>query len=195
MTMTTNPRIALLAAPETAPSVLFGLYDVFIAVGTVYRDMVGGAVGEPLLDIRIVAADAQPFRCFGNILIEPHAAIGDLDHVDAAVVCDMYTPIDTAPPMLAGEANRRDDVRHRLAATDRQRVTIDHAVPDRSGGVAAVVPWREQITRQPGPEGRESFDHVHRAPSVSGQVAASRGNSMRSTLPSPGAALRVTFDV
>jgi transcriptional regulator GlxA family with amidase domain len=90
-------RIALLAAPETTPSLRFGLYDVRISVGAVYPDMTGRQVGEPLLDVQIVAADAQPFRRFGNILIEPHAAIGSLDRVDAAVVCDMYTPIDTAP--------------------------------------------------------------------------------------------------
>jgi transcriptional regulator GlxA family with amidase domain len=97
MTHNIKPKIALLAAPETTPSVLFGLYDVLASVGAGYADMTGRPVGEPLLDIRIVAAEAQPFRCFGNILIEPHTAIGDLDRVDAAVVCDMYTPIDTAP--------------------------------------------------------------------------------------------------
>jgi len=77
--------------------VLFGLYDVLISVGAVYPDMTGRQPGEPLLEVLIVAADARPFRCFGNILIEPHAAIGDLQSVDAAVVCDMYTPVDTAP--------------------------------------------------------------------------------------------------
>ena len=97
MTQNIKPKIALVAAPETTPSVLFGLYDVLISVGVVYPDMTGRQAGEPLLDVQIVAADAQPFRCFGNILIEPHAAIGSLDRVDAAVVCDMYTPIDTAP--------------------------------------------------------------------------------------------------
>ena len=97
MTQNIKPKIALVAAPESTPSVLYGLYDVLISVGTVYLDMTGRQVGEPLLDVQIVAADARPFRCFGNILIEPHAAIGSLDRVDAAVVCDMYTPIDTAP--------------------------------------------------------------------------------------------------
>ena len=97
MPQTAKPLIALVAAPETTPSVLFGLYDVLTSVGMVYPDMTTGQPGEGLLDVRIVAAAAEPFRCFGNILIEPHAAIGDLAQVDAAVVCDMYTPIDTAP--------------------------------------------------------------------------------------------------
>lgn len=93
-----KPIIALLAASETTPSVLYGLYDVLLSVGTVYPDMTTGEPGESMLDIKIVAADDRPFRCFGNVLIEPHVAIGNLDRADAVVVCDMYTPIDTAPP-------------------------------------------------------------------------------------------------
>lgn len=92
-----RPAVALLAAPETSPSVLFGLYDVLLSVGSVYPDMVSGRPGEALLDVRIVAAGGAPFRCFGNVLVEPHAAIEDLDRVDVAIVCDMYTPIDVDP--------------------------------------------------------------------------------------------------
>lgn len=91
------PRIALLAAPETTPSVLFGLYDVLLSVGGVFPDMTVGEPGESLLDVVIVAASAEPFRCFGNVLVEPHAAVADIGYVDVAVVCDMYTPIDTPP--------------------------------------------------------------------------------------------------
>ena len=76
---------------------VYGLYDVLMSVGTVYPDMTTGENGTALLDVRIVAAQREPFRCFGNILIEPHAPIGELAKVDAAVVCDMYTRIDTAP--------------------------------------------------------------------------------------------------
>ena len=51
----------------------------------------------PLLDVSIVASTAEPFRCFGSILVEPHAALADVDEVEAVIVCDMYTPIDTPP--------------------------------------------------------------------------------------------------
>jgi transcriptional regulator GlxA family with amidase domain len=97
MAPTTKPSIALLAAPETSPSVLYGLYDVLLSVGAVFPDMTMGAPGEALLDVRIVAAEAEPFRCFGDVLVEPHAAIDSIDRVDVVIVCDMYTPIDTAP--------------------------------------------------------------------------------------------------
>jgi transcriptional regulator GlxA family with amidase domain len=90
-------RIALLAAPETSASVLYGLYDVLLSVGAVYPDMTVGVPGDALLDVFIVAASAEPFRCFGNVLVEPAAALDQADDVDVVVVCDMYTPITEAP--------------------------------------------------------------------------------------------------
>ena len=97
MTDARRPRIALLAAPETSASVLYGLYDVLLSVGPMWPDMTAAEPGEALLEVSIVAATAAPFRCFGGIPVEPHAAVVDVDDIDAVVVCDMYTRIDTAP--------------------------------------------------------------------------------------------------
>ena len=97
MTQARKPRIALVAAPETSASVLYGLYDVLLSVGAVFRDMTTGTPGDAALDVLIVAASREPFRCFGNILVEPHAAVADVDDIDVAIVCDMYTPIDQPP--------------------------------------------------------------------------------------------------
>jgi transcriptional regulator GlxA family with amidase domain len=89
--------VALLTAPETSASVLYGLFDVLLSVGAVFPDMTLGQPGDALLDVRIVAAEREAFRCVGGVLVEPHDAIGDLDGVDVAIVCDMYTPIDSPP--------------------------------------------------------------------------------------------------
>ncbi len=97
MTPSPRPRIALLAAPETSASVLYGLYDVLLSVGPMWPDMTAAQTADALLDVSIVAATAEPFRCFGNILVEPHAAVADVDAMDAVVVCDMYAPIHTPP--------------------------------------------------------------------------------------------------
>jgi transcriptional regulator GlxA family with amidase domain len=91
------PRICLLAAPETSPSVLYGLFDVLHTVGVDYSDMVTGAPGPRLLDVKIVSAAGEPFRCFGNVPVEPHLAIDAVDRADVAIVCDMYTPVDSPP--------------------------------------------------------------------------------------------------
>jgi transcriptional regulator GlxA family with amidase domain len=95
--MQKKPLIMLLAAPETSASVLYGLYDVLLSVGAVYPDMVAGAPGKELLDVRTVSADGRPFRCIGNIPVEPHAAIDDLVEPDAVIVCDLYTSIYDVP--------------------------------------------------------------------------------------------------
>jgi len=92
-----RPRIALLAAPETSASVLYGLYDVLLSVGPMWPDMLAAETADNLLDVSIVGVSKEPFRCFGNILVEPHAALAEIHDVDAVIVCDMYTPIDTAP--------------------------------------------------------------------------------------------------
>lgn len=90
-------HILLLAAPETSASVLYGLYDVLFSVGAVYPDMVTGTPGQELLNIQIVSTDGRPFRCIGNIPVEPHTGINMLAVPDAVVVCDMYTSIHDAP--------------------------------------------------------------------------------------------------
>jgi transcriptional regulator GlxA family with amidase domain len=90
-----RPRVALFAAPESSPAILFGLYDVLGSVGAVYPDMTTGEPGDALLDLSIVGAQAAPFRCFGNVLVEPHASIEDGERYDVIIVCDLYTPITT----------------------------------------------------------------------------------------------------
>ena len=97
MSEDTRPLVALLAAPETAPSVLYGLYDVLWSAGAVFHEITTGEAGSALIDVRVVAGAAEPFRCAGNVMVEPHEAIDDLDHVDVAVICDIYTPIDVPP--------------------------------------------------------------------------------------------------
>jgi transcriptional regulator GlxA family with amidase domain len=97
MTHDRRPRVALLVAPETSASVLYGLYDVLSTVGPMWPDMTAAQPGDALLDVQIVSADGAPLRCFGEILVEPHAAMADVGDLDAVVACDMYTPIDTPP--------------------------------------------------------------------------------------------------
>jgi transcriptional regulator GlxA family with amidase domain len=91
------PRICLLAAEETSPSVLYGLYDVLSTAGAVYSELTSGSPGEKALDVRIVSVTTGPFRCFGGVMVEPHNGIEHIDETDVAIICDMYTPIDTPP--------------------------------------------------------------------------------------------------
>lgn len=97
MNTTKRAKVALLAAPETSASVLYGLYDLLSSAGAVYPDLVVGVPGKEVLDVCIVSADGKPFHCIGNIPVEPHAALSEEDDFDAVVVCDMYTSIYDVP--------------------------------------------------------------------------------------------------
>jgi transcriptional regulator GlxA family with amidase domain len=92
-----RPLVCLLTSAETSPSVLYGLYDVLSTAGAIYGELTNGKTGDEVLDVRIVAATAEPFRCFGGVMVEPHNSLEALDEADFIIVCDMYTPIDTPP--------------------------------------------------------------------------------------------------
>ena len=97
------PRVCLLAAAETSPSVLYGLFDVLSTVGVLYPEMTTGEPGEQLLDVRVVAVAAEPFRCYGNVMVEPDFAVDELTETDVVIVCDMYQPIDVPPRERYGQ--------------------------------------------------------------------------------------------
>jgi transcriptional regulator GlxA family with amidase domain len=92
-----RPTIALLTSQSTSAAVLYGLYDVLMSAGAVFPDMTLGEPGSESLDVRIVSLDGLPFRCLGNVLVEPHSSIEDIGRVDAVVVCDMYSSIHGPP--------------------------------------------------------------------------------------------------
>lgn len=92
-----RPKVALLVAPTTSAAVLYGMFDVLYSVGAVYPDMVLGAPGSEQLEVRIISADGMPFRCPGNVLVEPHDALATAGRPDVVIVCDMYSPIYSVP--------------------------------------------------------------------------------------------------
>lgn len=94
---TDRPRIVLLAGRETSSSVLYGLYDALWSVGPAFPELTGGAAADPLLEVWIADASGRPFRCAGEVPVEPHAAVEAIAQADAVVVCDRYPPIDGPP--------------------------------------------------------------------------------------------------
>jgi len=97
MSLRKLPLITLLATPETSASGLYGVYDVLQSVGAAFSDMVAGTPGQELLNIQIASVDGKPFHCVGNIPVEPHASIAEINSSDAVVVCDLYTSIYDVP--------------------------------------------------------------------------------------------------
>ncbi|TFH40812.1 MAG: helix-turn-helix domain-containing protein, partial [Lysobacterales bacterium] len=96
--MTAPPVTAsVLAFPETAGWMLYGIYDVLNSVGTVWGELTTGNPGEALIYARIVAATKEPFSCWGDVPVTPQASLDDISASDIVCVPEMTIPADESP--------------------------------------------------------------------------------------------------
>ncbi len=90
-------KVDILAAPETAGSILYGLYDVLMLPGAAWPRVVLGEPGEPLIRVRIVARTKKTFGCRGGVPVSPHAVLNDAGDADVICVPSMTVPLDQCP--------------------------------------------------------------------------------------------------
>jgi transcriptional regulator GlxA family with amidase domain len=81
--------IALLAFPETSASVVYGMYDVFMAVGRDWGVFSGGEPGPQLMRPLVVAARAGAFVAANGVQIVPQATLADCPAPDLVCVPDL----------------------------------------------------------------------------------------------------------
>jgi transcriptional regulator GlxA family with amidase domain len=84
--------LSILATPDTTPSHLFGLFDVLSSVGLGWESFVAGKPGDPMFDVRIVAATRDPISYAGNVLVSPHLSVKEAKDTDIALVASFATP-------------------------------------------------------------------------------------------------------
>jgi transcriptional regulator GlxA family with amidase domain len=92
--------VSLLALGETTASTLYGLHEVFSAVGVAWAELTG-ETGEPdatrRMAPRIVAAGTQGFTTDIGIPIAPQASIDEVGRSDIVIVTDLALPPDSDP--------------------------------------------------------------------------------------------------
>lgn len=79
-------RIDILAAPSCRGAILYGLYDLLQSVGSAWSHLVEGTPSPPMTRVRIVAAQAGPFRCIGGVPVAPDAALDAADDAEIVVL-------------------------------------------------------------------------------------------------------------
>ncbi len=99
MRTTASPpvSISLLALPESMPAALYGLYEVFSAVGIGWAELTGQPAAAAPLAVRIVAADAATFVSPLGTPIAPQAAIAAVTDTDIVVISDLALAVDADP--------------------------------------------------------------------------------------------------
>ncbi|BCH34430.1 AraC family transcriptional regulator [Mesorhizobium sp. L-8-10] len=99
MTPTNNPpvRVSLLALAESSPAVLYGLFEVFQAVGSMWRELTGEDTGSRRWEARIVGRDGTPFASAIGPPITPDTSLVDSSSCDIVIVTDLALAADLEP--------------------------------------------------------------------------------------------------
>jgi transcriptional regulator GlxA family with amidase domain len=83
------PRIALVALPESTPTALYGLHEVFSAVGVAWTELTGERSDAPRLDARILSVDGQRLTSPVGVQIVPQDRLEDGQRFDVLIVTDL----------------------------------------------------------------------------------------------------------
>lgn len=89
--------VGLLALPETTPAALYGLFEVFSAVGTTWGELTGEGAGTRRMAPRIIGRTAAAFASPLGVPIAPHAGLAEAPAPDVVVVTDVSLPPGADP--------------------------------------------------------------------------------------------------
>ncbi len=85
----TPVRVLIMALPETTPTALYGMYEVFSSVGVIWPALTGDGEIRPRLDVAIVSEDGKPFTGALGIPITPACSFANSGTADVVLVTDL----------------------------------------------------------------------------------------------------------
>ena len=92
--MSQAKSVLLLAIPETASSVLYGMKDVLCATGNIWQTLVRTEVMNRQFAVQIVSTSRKPFDCGNGIPVRPDVSIADNPSADILIVPELWLSPD-----------------------------------------------------------------------------------------------------
>lgn len=89
--------VNLLVLPESTPAVLYGLFEVFSAVGGMWRQLTGEDATTRRMETRLVAREATSFSSVVGPPIAPDTSLADSPRSDVIIVTDLTLSPDLRP--------------------------------------------------------------------------------------------------
>lgn len=84
--------VAILVFPENSASVIYGLYDMFLAAGRDWGVITDGVPGPELIRPLLVAARQEPFEVSNHVRISPHTTLEACPAVEIICVPEINLP-------------------------------------------------------------------------------------------------------
>lgn len=91
-----QPTIGILVFPETTASVVYGLYDMFLAAGRDWGIIVDGEESPELLKVLLVARSLEPVAICNGVSITPQTTMADCPPLDVICVPEVALAPGTA---------------------------------------------------------------------------------------------------
>ena len=85
-------KVAILVFPENSASVIYGLYDMFLAAGRDWGVITDGVPGPELIRPLLVARRTEPFDVGNGVNITAHASLADCPAVEIVCVPEINLP-------------------------------------------------------------------------------------------------------
>jgi transcriptional regulator GlxA family with amidase domain len=89
--------VSIVAFPETSASTLYGMHDVLSSVGPEWRLLHGEEPGPHLIRSRMVGLSQDAFTCLNGALIQPHAALDEVEGTDVVCIPELVLPLTASP--------------------------------------------------------------------------------------------------
>ncbi|MEZ5667570.1 MAG: helix-turn-helix domain-containing protein [Alphaproteobacteria bacterium] len=89
--------IALVAVPEASAAVIYGLHEVFLAVGTVWEQLTGAPSVVRRMAPQVVAGDRAPFRTAVGAPVVADLAFAEAARPDIVIVADLTLDAGAEP--------------------------------------------------------------------------------------------------
>lgn len=105
-------RVAILALPETTPMAVYGLYEVFSAVGWMWQHLTGERAAAWRMRPQIVAMSAAPIASPVGTPIQPQATLDEVTDCDIVIATDVELPLPAGA--IAGWSPAVDWIQRRL---------------------------------------------------------------------------------
>jgi transcriptional regulator GlxA family with amidase domain len=83
-------EVLVLALPESAGSVLYGLVDVLMSTGTLWQALVRQPAPGSSLHVQVASTTKRPFRCGNGIPVAPDVAIRDNPPADVIIIPELW---------------------------------------------------------------------------------------------------------
>ena len=83
-------NVLILALPETAGSVLYGMVDVLSATGNIWQNLVRTEELSAPFSVRIVTAGKKSFNCGNDIPVKAHVTITENPTTDILILPEMW---------------------------------------------------------------------------------------------------------